>query len=273
MIVLKRQRKVGKMRYAVIVCFAAVVLFVWEGNAEAGEQEASKLVCPETVYDFGSRLSTNTISHTFEIRNEGSASLEIKKIRKQCGGCTSVKLATNVVHAGKSTTLTLVCRLRGYRGKKSARVYLRTNDPDKPVCQFSLTGQVIRTPSLVQKKPQTPSDLITDTFRISPGILEFGVATNGHSVKRSLGVKVRNGKHGRILAVDSKSKHFEINLAKVEGQERYSVDVKLKPKAKIGSLDSRLRLVAKDYRIHYIYVPVSGRVISSTTQEKWVNKK
>ena len=49
-----------------------------------------KLVVPETVFDFGTMRDTETVTHQFVLRNEGTGILKITNVRASCG-CTTTR--------------------------------------------------------------------------------------------------------------------------------------------------------------------------------------
>lgn len=135
----------------------AVVLTAGIANAFAA---APRIVCAETVHDFGTVDGKSPASHTFTLRNEGDADLVIKKIHAPCG-CTTFRLQNKILAPGASLELPVTLSLSGRKGPQQKSVYLETNDPSQPSLQLTMRGFVgsdleITPPMLVlRQNPKT----------------------------------------------------------------------------------------------------------------------
>ncbi|MBW1991045.1 MAG: DUF1573 domain-containing protein [Deltaproteobacteria bacterium] len=103
--------------------------------AAAGQPKA---VVPETVHDFGEAVQDKVFSHTFIIKNAGTAPLKILEVDPDCA-CT-VPSYDRTIPPGQQGKITL--KLKRYsvikRFRKKTRV--RLNDPDTPQVMLVLTG-------------------------------------------------------------------------------------------------------------------------------------
>jgi hypothetical protein len=95
--------------------------------------------CDAPVYDFGTRLNTEEIPHTFMIGNKGGSPLIISRIRNGCG-CTRSELDKNTILPGESVNLSTRVSIRGHIGPKHVSLYLHSNDPTNPVFQCHISG-------------------------------------------------------------------------------------------------------------------------------------
>ena len=126
----------------------AVIAPLWA--AGAGIQ------CSAPIYDFGAVDGEAPIQHTFELRNDGSAAVEIKKTHTPCG-CTVVRLTERVIPAGGTLGIPVTLTLKGRRGIQQKSVTVETNDPVTPTLVLTLRGTVgpameIQPPILVARK-------------------------------------------------------------------------------------------------------------------------
>lgn len=135
-----------------IVAFSTVASFLLLLGASAGApapaaaQDAAKprAVVVSPVKDFGQVSQGQQISHDFEIRNEGTAPLELTRVHPDCG-CTVAQFdriippgGTGKVHADIDTAV--------LAGPVSRRITVYTNDPAHP--RLELTFKVDATPKL-----------------------------------------------------------------------------------------------------------------------------
>ncbi len=121
---------------------------------------APKIVCPETVYDFGEQENSQVVGHHYVVRNEGTLSLEIRGVRASCG-CTAVKPTDSVVPPGGETTIQARFDLRGRSGMQVKTITVESNDPESPVVHLQIRG------TAVQGLRAQPSTLFFG--RIEPG--------------------------------------------------------------------------------------------------------
>jgi len=105
-----------------------------------GASSAPKIACKAPVYDFGTMDSSESTEHTFVILNEGTADLEIGRIRGCCGA-TAVS-ATNRVAPGTNTTVKIKFTLAGRQGIQKKAFYVASNDPTQPYYQLMMSGTI-----------------------------------------------------------------------------------------------------------------------------------
>lgn len=100
-----------------------------------------KLVAEDLHYEFGRMLVGSRKDHTFTIRNEGDAPLELLAGMPTCK-CTEFELADTVVAPGESTTLFIQ-----WHGKTRTSAFqhggpVYTNDPNHESIRFDVSGIV-----------------------------------------------------------------------------------------------------------------------------------
>lgn len=100
-----------------------------------------RLVVDEDHYEFGMLDPHSTNSHTFVVRNEGDAPLQLKVQKTSCK-CTIGKLGSEIVAPGGETNVILTWNA-GYKVDRYQQVAtLRTNDPVRPKLELSVGGQI-----------------------------------------------------------------------------------------------------------------------------------
>jgi Protein of unknown function (DUF1573) len=122
---------------AVILLGAA---FAWGGPpapakaAGTGPQASIR----ETNFDFGKIIEDRALTHTFVIRNTGSAPLKIEEVDPDCA-CTVPSYDKTIPPGGQGAiTLTIKPFSVIHQFKKETRV--RLNDPERPMLNLVMTG-------------------------------------------------------------------------------------------------------------------------------------
>jgi len=105
-----------------------------------GAGSTPKIACKAHVYDFGTMDSSESTEHTFVVSNEGTADLEIGRIRGCCGA--TAECATNRVAPGTNTTVKIKFTLAGRQGVQKKAFYVASNDPNQPYYQLMMAGTV-----------------------------------------------------------------------------------------------------------------------------------
>jgi hypothetical protein len=105
----------------------------------AGAQEiAPRAVIGETTFDFGKIYEDRALTHTFVIRNAGTAPLHIEEVDPDCA-CTVAQYDRTIPPGGQGEiTLTIKPYSVIHRFKKQTKV--RFNDPERPMVSLDLTG-------------------------------------------------------------------------------------------------------------------------------------
>ena len=95
------------------------------------------------VYDFGSVLEGIAVEHTFMIKNTGDEPLDISGVNAQCG-CTATEMATKSIAPGESVALDVLINTTTFGGTISKLITVYSNDPDSPLLNLRVTGQVLK---------------------------------------------------------------------------------------------------------------------------------
>jgi hypothetical protein len=99
---------------------------------------APRAAVGETSFDFGKIYEDRALTHTFLIRNTGTAPLNIEEGDPDCA-CTVPKYDKTIPPGGQGEiTLTLKPFSVIHQFKKETKV--RLNDPDQPLLHLTLTG-------------------------------------------------------------------------------------------------------------------------------------
>ncbi len=102
-----------------------------------------KAVAPETEYDFGSMPMYSKGHHSFVIKNEGEAPLEIVARKKETTcQCTVGKAGEKIIAPGGETTVELNWEIKSPSKQFRHTAKVRTNDPKNEVIELVISGIV-----------------------------------------------------------------------------------------------------------------------------------
>jgi len=122
-----------KITIALIVAVVAAAAIVAAQQKETGQP---KLALDAFEHSFGTIKAGTPLKHSFPIKNEGRADLEIKNVIPSCG-CTTTNY-DKLISPGKTGSITLeIDKTADYRGEVVKTADVTTNDPEKP--RFTLT--------------------------------------------------------------------------------------------------------------------------------------
>ncbi|MFN7018351.1 MAG: DUF1573 domain-containing protein [Fimbriimonadales bacterium] len=121
-------------------------------------------------YDFGEITQGAVVKHTFIIKNEGDAPLEIAA-RPSCGCVTPYY--DKVIEPGKEGKIEAELRSAGFRGAQVKTIQVTSNDPDSPNLTLRLTAN-IRVAIEVRPSEQIPIALKSD----APTVQEVEIVSN-----------------------------------------------------------------------------------------------
>ena len=126
----------------------AAKAFTLTGKAEFTADEMSlqpNIVFAQTKYEGGTAIEGEKITYTYQFTNTGKADLEITDVKASCG-CTASAPKDKVVKPGESSEIVATFNSKGRSGTQRKTITVRTNDPDQPVVQLSLSVQVEKDP-------------------------------------------------------------------------------------------------------------------------------
>jgi hypothetical protein len=111
----------------------------------AAAAPAPRIAVEPASFDFGRVVPQRTLHRQFQVRNFGSADLDIERVSTSCG-CTAALLDNKVVKPGGSAALRVSFETRNYSGKVTRSVLIKSNDPAHPTVELKLEATVIPQP-------------------------------------------------------------------------------------------------------------------------------
>jgi hypothetical protein len=158
--------------YFTIICvwlLLGTAAIVWGGRPAPVQATESgpRAAIGETTFDFGKIFEDRALTHTFVIRNTGSAPLIIEDVDPDCA-CTVPSYDKSIPPGGQgAVTLTIKPFSVLHQFKKDTKV--RLSDPERPVVHLVMTGVaqpfIEIQPSHIVRLRGTPGDDIRGQVR------------------------------------------------------------------------------------------------------------
>lgn len=187
-----------------MVCLAANIFRPSQASASA-----PRVVLAEDHFDFGEVFEDRQLSHTFVLKNNGSAPLEIRKVDPDCA-CTAADYQRTIPAGGQgeiSLSIKPFSVMRQFR--KETRVFV--NDPERPEFILALTGTakpfIEIAPSHIVRLRGSPGDNLKGEVRFTshlPGTFEIiKFSTN---IPDKIEVSLKSVEPGRVYVLEVKNK-------------------------------------------------------------------
>lgn len=215
--------------------------------------DSSRLTCDQPVYNFGVKLNTTDVKHSFALRNEGTAPLQIRNVQTGCG-CTTTHLQSMTITPGQQTELQVQVSLFGRSGKQQKSIYVHSNDPQNPVFHLQVIGEAV---TVGPEKPVT----FTEGLKVEPGQISFGTIGEDDEIRRIVTIVSTNKVPLRMLSVNAPCPNLKTKVKEIEKGRRYLIEIITVPTMDIGSHQSCIQIKVEDVRVRGLEIPVSLRVV------------
>lgn len=202
-----------------------------------------KLVSDVNEVNFGEVFQGEKVEKIFPFRNAGDAPLLIERVKSSCG-CTAALVSSSELAPGAAGELRAVFDSARFSGEVQKSVYLYSNDPARPMVQFSLRGT------------------IRQELTVVPPLADLGEVKAGASKELRL-VLTNQGKEAiPLFGVDVLAPDLTAELTAATILPGESVELRLKsaPGAERKRLNGYLLVKTGSGRVPELRVPVYGSV-------------
>jgi hypothetical protein len=226
-----------------------LITLVLGAGAPAAADPGAHLVVAEHVHEFGAVVQGTLVQHRFLLQNDGTGELHIDDVAAPCG-CTVAVLSDHTVPPGGAAELHVTFDTARFGGRKTKTVSVSTDDPDQPVVDLTLTGEVL--PEVVADPP------VLYLGRIRPGTEAIG------------GVRVVGTSGEAVRVFDARVDNPVLNVTieppeppSVEGSPGQQVVVRIAPEARRGRFSDTIRVSTSHPAVPLLEIPIFGSVESS----------
>ncbi len=229
------------------VCFwSMVVALMVPGllKAEDAPVQGPRIACDEPLFDFGTVDNSQTIEHTFIVRNIGDTTLEISQVRPACG-CTLANISEKMVPPGGQSEITARLSLQGRNGPQSKPITIMSNDPQQPEFRVTLAGNV------------------SAAIQVAPERLMFGQIGQGRSAEQTVSINSLNQESFNITDINSSTPELTHELETVEAGKHYNIKFTLTGPSQPGPVNAVVLVTTDNPNRQTITIPVIANVVGA----------
>lgn len=159
---------------------AAALLFLATPDLNA----TPRISCNKPVFQFGTRDSSETVEHSFELKNTGTSDLTITAIRPACG-CTATELTRPTIPPGETAKISTKLTLAGRSGEARKTISVESNDPANPTIVLAMEGKIatefdVAPPVMTLRQPAAGQSA-TGSVQITSNAQSFRITGNQSS--------------------------------------------------------------------------------------------
>jgi len=207
-------------------------------------------------FNFGSMRRSAEMSHTFYIRNTGTAPLTIEQRETTCK-CTISKLEKNEIPPNQTAAVTLEWKAKNAEESFRQAAIIATNDPEREFIQLRIEG------------------LVEDTIRMSPASIQFINLSASETATREF--RILGSKSLEELEVTEweltqkrTAEFFDVQMRELTAEEVAQekevsrgilVSVTIKPGLPTGDIEQTIRIKTNMPEAPDFYVEVGGNII------------
>jgi hypothetical protein len=238
----------NRLKKAAILALCAISI---AGSASSLQAQAAKpkAVVAEAIKDVGVAAKGEKVSHVFQIRNEGTATLEITEVVAACG-CTVVEFDKTIA-PGQTGKVNVVIDTETFAGPISKGVTVITNDVDNPHIDLTIRTDV--QPYIAAK----------------PGYARY-ITVQGEEKTGSIGQTIwaPDGSSFEVVKIDSPYPFLSTTFREAKDAERvpdatgkqWRIEMTLSNDAPVGALAEHVRIHTTHPKQKVVPIPISGFV-------------
>ncbi len=233
------------------VLFAASLFCVTAMAQGAG---APKLVAEQREFSAGTVKSGEEVSHSFAIKNDGNAELQIRSVVPSCG-CTASEF-TRAIAPGQEGKVTLLVRTNGYSGPITKDATVTTNDPKMSKLVLSMS-MVVKDSSKLGGKRQGP-------FIVGPSDQITKRIPHGSSATAVMSITSDGSRPFKINRVEPNGKAFTVELQPLpndKGDKGYVLKVASDAGLPVGLHSQTVELETDDPQYPKIHIKLDAEIV------------
>lgn len=234
-----------------VTTLAIPTMTVAQQAPAATEQSAApRLTLVDPLKDFGTVAKGSKLDWAFTVKNTGSGDLEILSVQPTCG-CTVAEF-DKVIKPGATGKIVAHVDTTQFTGPIQKAVNIRTNDPDNPNAQLTISAVV---------KPYVEAH--------PAGFVRFSML-EGESATQSVKLYSEETEPFKIVSVESPVEWIKVDVVPVaaadrvpagrQGQEQYAVNITIDENAKVGPLAQKVTVRTNSTHQPEYQISVAGVV-------------
>ena len=245
-------KRLFSMTLALVLVATASFAGAAEKTGATDTAKAPRLTLVEPLKDFGTVPKGEKINWSFEVKNTGTADLQILSAKPTCG-CTVADF-DKVIKPGQIGKVAAAVDTAGFAGMISKAVTLETNDPNTPTAQVTITAIV---------KPYVEAYPV--------GYVRYNML-QGDAEKQSLTLYSEDEEPFEIVKIEAPQDWIKVESTKLEGssvvpeigrkgQAQYRLDITVGgEEARVGPLAEKIHVVTNSKHQPEYWISVTGVV-------------
>jgi len=226
-----------------------ISLFAIPVFAQKQLTSGARISFSETMWDFGYVPKTGTVSHTYIIKNTGSDTLIIVKVRPDCG-CTTTPMTQRRLSPNEATEMKIFFDPRKVvTNEVVKKLQIISNDPDNPISEAQFTAKIGLTSSLI---------------KLSPTEFNFDTLTLGAEGSRTITVENISKEQLSISTLEVPGEYVDYSIGNkvIKPGEIIQLVAKLRKGVAAGSFHTSLTLEFEGSKVARISIPIFGELVS-----------
>jgi hypothetical protein len=244
-----RRRTISmKPQRVLSILFVAALFSV---NAMAQGARAPKLVAEQREFTAGAVKSGEEVSHSFVIKNDGNAELQIRSVVPSCG-CTASEF-TRKIAPGQAGKVTLLVRTSGYSGPITKDATVTTNDPQMPKLVLTMS-MIVNDADKLGGKRQGP-------FIVGPSDQISRRIPHGSTATAVMSITSDGPRPFKINRVEPNGKAFTVDLQPLPNNKGYMLKVASSAALPVGVHSQTVELETDDPQYPKIQVKLEADIV------------
>lgn len=206
-------------------------------NAQEGQP---RLVVNNPTVNFGEVEQGAPAQGIFELKNEGSGSLQILGVQPACG-CTAAMMDANSIAPGQSAQLKATLSTTEFSGLQAKKIRLTTNDPEKRSVELTLEGEIL--------------PLIT----VDPPRLYLRKLDSGKELSQSFTVTLKPELNAQVTEVKAGSEKVRLALSEIENGKK--ITATLAPNLPLGVFSDQIVVATSSAKVPMARIPIFAYVV------------
>jgi hypothetical protein len=207
---------------------------------------APRISCDEPVFEFGTRDSSETVEHSFELKNTGTSDLTITAIRPACG-CTATELTRPTIPPGETAKISTKLTLVGRSGEARKTIAVESNDPANPTIVLAMEGK------------------IATEFEVIPPTLVIRKAPDVRAASASTLVRSKATEPLKVLGVLSNLDFIKARADQLPGENAFLVSAIIQGDQPPGSYKGQITVATNSSSFPQLYINCVAIVTGKAT--------
>lgn len=194
------------------------------------DESAPKWVVSESTYDFGTAWAGMVVTHSFKVRNEGTALLQILEARPKCA-CSIAENYTREIPPGGEGIIPFQLNTASKSGQVSETIAVKTNDKANRYIALEMKG-FVRTICKTEVVEDSATKPGTSEFaQIRGSAASFGRVKADQHLRRVIRMTNTSGLplDLQLVGINQEAEKFKAELKEVKSKEEFDLIVTGEP--------------------------------------------